>query len=148
MFSSRTLVLVLGVAFIIIDQWVKLIALVALDNPSYVLGNQSIWLDLDLSLNPGAFLSLGAGMPALLKQLIFVVAVGAVCCWASVWAFRHWQATPIKAFAAWFIAVGGLSNLVLNIGTLHTGVFNLADIAIMAGAAVLMVDALTRPAKR
>ncbi len=162
MFSSRTLVLVLGVAFIIIDQWVKLIALVALDNHSYVLGNQSIWLDLALSLNPGAFLSLGAGMPALLKQLIFVVAVGAVCCWASVWAFRHWQATPIKAFAAWFIAVGGLSNLidrvfreghvvdylVLNIGSLHTGVFNLADIAIMAGAAVLMVDALTRPANR
>ena len=162
MFSSRTLVLVLGVAFIIIDQWVKLIALVALDNHSYVLGNQSVWLDLALSLNPGAFLSLGAGMPALLKQLIFVVAVGVVCCWASVWAFRHWQAAPVKAFAAWFIAVGGLSNLidrvfreghvvdylVLNIGSLHTGVFNLADIAIMAGAAVLLVDALTRPAKR
>jgi signal peptidase II len=38
--------------------------------------------------------------------------------------------------------------LVLNIGTLHTGVFNLADIAIMAGATVLVVDGITRPSKR
>ncbi|WP_248919790.1 signal peptidase II [Pseudomonas entomophila] len=162
MFTSRTFVLVLGLAFVIIDQWVKLIALVALDNHSYVLGNQSIWLDLALSLNPGAFLSLGANLPAGLKLLVFVVVVGVVCCWASIWAFRQWQTAPVKASAAWFIAVGGLANLidrvfrdghvvdylVLNVGSLHTGVFNLADIAIMAGAAVLVVDGLTRPAKR
>ncbi|CAK15172.1 signal peptidase II [Pseudomonas entomophila] len=162
MLSSRTLVLILGVAFIILDQWVKLIALVALNNHSYVFGNQNVWLDLALSLNPGAFLSLGAGLAPGLKQLIFVVAVGIVCCWAIAWAYKHWQTAPIKASAAWFIAMGGLSNLidrvfrdghvvdylVLNVGSLHTGVFNLADIAIMAGAAVLMVDGLTRPAKR
>lgn len=162
MFSSRTLVLTLGVAFVILDQWVKLIALVALNNHSYVYGNQSVWLDLALSLNPGAFLSLGAGLAPWLKQLVFVVAVGVVCAWAMVWAWRHWQSAPVKASAAWFIAVGGLSNLidrvirdghvvdylVLNIGTLHTGVFNLADIAIMAGATVLVVDGITRPSKR
>lgn len=162
MFTSRTLVLTLGVAFIIVDQWVKLIALVALNNHSYVYGNQTVWLDMALSLNPGAFLSLGAGMAPLLKLLIFVAAVGVVCCWAMVWAFRHWASSPVKATAAWFIAMGGLSNLidrvsrdghvvdylVLNVGTLHTGVFNLADVAIMAGVAVLLVDAVTRPAKR
>lgn len=162
MLSSRTLVLILGVAFIILDQWVKLIALVALNNHSYVFGNESIWLDLALSLNPGAFLSLGAGLAPGLKQLIFVVAVGIACCWAIAWAYKHWQTAPVKASAAWFIAMGGLSNLidrvfrdghvvdylVLNVGSLHTGVFNLADIAIMAGAAVLVVDGLTRPAKR
>ncbi|MDR2306960.1 MAG: signal peptidase II [Paucimonas sp.] len=161
MLSSRTLTLILGVAFIILDQWVKLIALVALKDHSYVLGSQPLWLDISLSLNPGAFLSLGAGLAPVLKLLVFVLAVGLVCCWASIWAFKQWQHAPVKACAAWFIAVGGLSNLidrvsrdghvvdylVLNLGPLHTGVFNLADIAIMAGAAVLLVDALTRPGK-
>ncbi|MNE97816.1 Lipoprotein signal peptidase [compost metagenome] len=61
----------------------------------------------------------------------------------------------------YFIALGGISNLidrvardghvvdylVLNLGSLHTGVFNLADIAIMAGAVVLAVDGLTKPSK-
>ncbi|MDH0647785.1 signal peptidase II [Pseudomonas sp. GD03858] len=159
MLSSRTLVLILGAAFIILDQWVKLIALVALNSHSYVFGNQSVWLDLALSLNPGAFLSLGAGLAPGLKQLIFVVAVGVVCCWAVVWALRHWQRTPVRAGAAYFIAMGGLSNLidrvlrdghvvdylVLNLGPLHTGVFNLADIAIMAGALILALGVLKKP---
>jgi signal peptidase II len=152
MLSSRTLTLMLGVAFILLDQWVKLIALVALKSHSYAFGNQHLWLDVALSLNPGAFLSLGASLSPGLKQLIFVVAVGVVCVWAIVWALRHWQATPLKAGSAYFIAMGGLSNLidrvsrdghvvdylVLNVGPLHTGVFNLADIAIMAGAGVLL----------
>ncbi|PYC28918.1 signal peptidase II [Pseudomonas mosselii] len=160
MLSSRTLVLILGVAFIMLDQWVKLIALVALNNHSYVFGNQLVWLDLALSLNPGAFLSLGASLSPGLKQLIFVAAVGVACCWAVTWALRHWQATPVKAGAAYFIAMGGLANLidrvlrdghvvdylVLNLGPLHTGVFNLADIAIMAGALVLALGAWKKPA--
>ncbi|WP_460419030.1 signal peptidase II [Pseudomonas sp. microsymbiont 2] len=159
MLSSRTLVLILGAAFIILDQWVKLIALVALNSHSYVFGNQSVWLDLALSLNPGAFLSLGAGLAPGLKQLIFVVAVGVVCCWAVAWALRHWQRTPVRAGAAYFVAMGGLSNLidrvlrdghvvdylVLNLGPLHTGVFNLADIAIMAGALILALGVLKKP---
>lgn len=160
MLSSRTLVLILGVAFIMLDQWVKLIALVGLNNHSYVFGNQIVWLDLALSLNPGAFLSLGASLSPGLKQMIFVAAVGVACCWAVTWAFRHWQATPVKAGAAYFIAMGGLANLidrvlrdghvvdylVLNLGPLHTGVFNLADIAIMAGALVLGLGAMKKPA--
>lgn len=35
--------------------------------------------------------------------------------------------------------------LVLNLGPLHTGVFNLADIAIMAGAGVLLWTGLKKP---
>jgi signal peptidase II len=162
MLSSRTLTLMLGVAFILLDQWVKLIALVALKSRSYAFGNQQLWLDVTLSLNPGAFLSLGASLSPGLKQLIFVVAVGVVCVWAIVWALRHWQATPLKAGAAYFIAMGGLSNLidrvsrdghvvdylVLNVGPLHTGVFNLADIAIMAGAGVLLWTGMKKSEQR
>ncbi|MFV3406410.1 signal peptidase II [Pseudomonas sp. NY15463] len=162
MLSSRTLTLMLGVAFILLDQWVKLIALVALKSRSYAFGNQQLWLDMTLSLNPGAFLSLGASLSPGLKQLIFVVAVGVVCVWAIVWALRHWQATPLKAGAAYFIAMGGLSNLidrvsrdghvvdylVFNVGPLHTGVFNLADIAIMAGAGVLLWTGMKKSEQR
>jgi len=149
--QSRLVAVLIGVAFVIFDQWIKLLALVALKAQSYSFGNSVAWMDVSLSLNPGAFLSLGANLAPGLKQLIFVVAVGVVCCWAIGWALSRWTRTPLKAVSVYFIALGGVSNvvdyLVLNLGSLHTGVFNLADIAIMAGAVVLAVDGLTKPSK-
>ncbi|MCV9917897.1 signal peptidase II [Pseudomonas sp. BT-42-2] len=159
--QSRLVAVLIGVAFVIFDQWIKLLALVALKAQSYSFGNSVAWMDVGLSLNPGAFLSLGANLAPGLKQLIFVVAVGVVCCWAIGWALSRWTRAPLKAVSVYFIALGGVSNLidrvardghvvdylVLNLGSLHTGVFNLADIAIMAGAVVLAVDGLTKPSK-
>lgn len=157
--QSRYFALVLGLAFIALDQWVKLLALATLPTQSFIFGNHLAWLDIALSLNPGAFLSLGAALAPGLKQLIFIVAVGVACCWAICWALSRWKTAPTKAAAAYFIALGGASNLidrlfrdghvvdylVLNLGPLHTGVFNIADIAIMAGAAVLALNGLQKP---
>ncbi|EIK93922.1 prolipoprotein signal peptidase (Signal peptidase II.) [Pseudomonas sp. M47T1] len=92
-------------------------------------------------------------MPPLVKQLIFILAV-AVVVWAGYWALRHWAALPHKAFALYAIALGDVGNLIdrvfrdghvvgyliVNVGALHTGVFNIADIAITAGAMVLAWD--------
>ncbi|HDS1737567.1 signal peptidase II [Pseudomonas sp. BP8] len=159
--QSRYIAVLIGLAFVFLDQWVKLLALAGLQAQSFTFGNSLAWLDVALSLNPGAFLSLGANLAPGLKQLIFVLAVGVVCCWAIGWALSRWTRTPAKAAAAYFIALGGLSNLidrvvreghvvdylVINLGPLHTGVFNIADIAIMVGAAVLALDGLKKPVK-
>ncbi|MDX9663728.1 signal peptidase II [Pseudomonas sp. P5_152] len=157
--TSRWFAVLLGLVFIAFDQWIKVLALLSLAAQSFKIGGSFAWLDIALSLNPGAFLSLGAGLAPAVKQLIFIVGVGAVVCWAICWALSRWASSPGKALAVYCIALGGASNLidrvlrdghvvdylVLNLGSLHTGVFNLADIAIMAGAAALLVAELRKP---
>lgn len=148
----RALVILMGVAFIVLDQWVKALALVGLDHQSFHFGGSRIGLEVALSLNPGAFLSLGAGLSPQVKQLIFVAGVGVVVCWGIGWALSRWTASAGRAAAVYFIALGGASNLIdrvyreghvvdylfVNLGPIHTGVFNIADIAIVAGALALV----------
>lgn len=82
---GRTFALLAGIAFVAVDQLVKLLALISLQASSFKIGSNPINLALELSLNPGAFLSLGAALPPQVKQLIFIVAVA----W-GIWAvFDH-----------------------------------------------------------
>lgn len=150
-----------GLAFIALDQWVKVIALAKLPSESFRYGGEYAWLDIALSLNPGAFLSLGAQLAPMLKQAIFVGAVAMVVGWAIWWALSRWNVDTAKAAAVYLIALGGASNLIdrvyreghvvdylmLNLGTLHTGVFNIADIAITGGALYLLFEGIFKPRK-
>ncbi|KOP52213.1 peptidase A8 [Pseudomonas coronafaciens pv. porri] len=152
MMRSRFFALLIGLGFIALDQGVKLQALGALKSGSFRFGGSFLWLDIALSLNPGAFLSLGAGLAPGLKQVIFIVGVAAVVCWATWWALARWTSSPRRSAAVYLLALGGASNLldrvfreghvvdylVLNLGAMHTGVFNIADVAIMVGAGMLL----------
>ncbi len=158
---SRTFALFAGIAFIAIDQLVKLLALVSLQANSFKFGASPINLALELSLNPGAFLSLGAALPAQVKKLIFIVGVAVVVAWAMGWSLSNWSQPLRKVLPLYAIALGGIANLidrvfrdghvvdymVLNVGPTHTGVFNIADIAITAGALFLMLDLFVKPRK-
>ncbi|ROM95067.1 signal peptidase II [Pseudomonas brassicacearum] len=158
---SRLFAVLIGLGFIALDQWVKVQALLTLQSHSFRLGGNFAWLNIALSLNAGAFLSLGAGLAPGVKQLIFIVGVAAFVCWATWWALACWVSSPVKAAAVYFIALGGASNLIdrvfreghvvdyliLNLGSVHTGVFNIADIAIMVGTGVLLLDELRRHRK-
>ncbi len=97
--------------------------------------------------NRGAFLSMGENMPADLRAWIFngVVAVGLAA--LAVYLFRNPDVPLSLVFA------GGIGNLIdrlrfhgrvtdflyLHAGPLHTGVFNVADMAITAGAIWLII---------
>lgn len=158
LFNGRTVALLWGAAFVVADQLVKWLALSVLQANSFRLGSSPVNLALELSLNPGAFLSLGAALPAWLKQLIFILGVAVVVGWAGYWALRNWARSTRQAMAVYAIALGGVGNLidrvfrdghvvdymVFNVGSLHTGVFNLADIAITAGALFLAAGMLRR----
>lgn len=158
---SRLFAVFIGLGLIALDQWVKVQALLALKSDSFRLGGSFAWVDIALSLNPGAFLSLGSGLTPGVKQLIFVVGVSGVVLWSTYWAFSRWASSLGKAVAVYLIALGGASNLIdrvfrdghvvdyllLNLGSLHTGVFNIADIAIMAGAGMLCLSGLRRHPK-
>lgn len=158
---DRTFALLAGLAFIAVDQLVKLLALVSLHAHSFKIGANPINLALELSLNPGAFLSLGAALPPQVKQLIFIVGVAVVVAWALWWSLSNWNQPLRKVLPLYAIALGGIANLidrvfrdghvvdymVLNVGPAHTGVFNIADIAITVGALYLMMDVFMKPRK-
>ncbi|WP_219267127.1 signal peptidase II [Pseudomonas sp. Xaverov 259] len=158
---GRTFALLAGIAFIAVDQLVKLLALISLQASSFKIGSNPINLALELSLNPGTFLSLGAALPPQVKQLIFIVGVAVVVAWAMWWSLSNWSQPLRKVLPLYAIALGGIANLidrvfrdghvvdymVLNVGPTHTGVFNIADIAITAGALFLMLDLFMKPHK-
>ncbi len=110
-------------------------------------------LTLVLTQNSGAFLSLGASLPPGARTLIFslIVAIGLG---AAAWAlFRGKLEHPGEAAALALVIGGGAGNLVdrlvfhgrvtdflyLAAGPLHTGVFNVADVAITSGVIWLLV---------
>lgn len=108
-------------------------------------------LRLTYAENPGGFLSLGADMPPALRTAVFSVATAVILLVLAVWAWRHRSRTWHTAAVALFIA-GGVSNwldrvrdghvvdfLNIGIGGFRTGVFNVADVAIMLGAALFVI---------
>ena len=97
--------------------------------------------------NTGGFLSLGAGLPPAVRTAVFTVATGVALLALAMVAFRRrsdtWAATGLVLLFS-----GGVSNwldriargsvvdfLNVGIGPIRTGIFNLADVAIMCGAA-------------
>jgi len=103
--------------------------------------------------NPGAFLGLGDQLPAGARVVLLVgvniLILGAL----GWWAFRRQHGLLIRA-AATLVIAGGLGNLidrtlreggrvvdflVVGIGPLRTGVFNVADVAVMLGVGLLFV---------
>ena len=114
-------------------------------------------LRLEYTENPGAFLSLGAKLSDDARFWIFTVMVSALLIGLLVFAFRMSPNTPFLIILAIALIVGGgLSNLIdrlmndgrvvdfmqLGIGPLRTGVFNVADVVIMGGLAVMLVVVL------
>jgi signal peptidase II len=107
--------------------------------------------------NSGAFLSAGGRLPEGVRFALLVAGVGVGLLAALAVLLAQRTLAPRRGFAAAVMLGGGLANwldrlsdgtvtdfLVLAAGPLHTGVFNLADAAILAGALGLCLPA--RPA--
>jgi signal peptidase II len=107
--------------------------------------------------NPGAFLSLGATLPDAARFWIFVVAAALLLGGVGVFALRFSQRTPLLLVIALALVMGGgLGNLIdrivnnghvidfmqIGISRLHTGIFNVADMAIMTGVAMTLFATL------
>lgn len=110
--------------------------------------------------NPGAFLSLGAGLSPQWRFLLGVVFSGAALVGLAVFAARSTQLSTVQRLGLGLVVAGGLGNLVdrivndgrvvdfvsLGVGPLRTGIFNVADVAITAGVLAAMVAGLKRSA--
>ncbi len=119
-------------------------------------GERHSWLGdvfrLELVRNAGAFLSLGASLPPGVRSALFTWGVGVVVVGAAWMALFRAHSRPALVGAA-LVAGGGLGNLWdrlvagglvvdfmnLGLGSLRTGIFNVADLAIVGGALVLVL---------
>jgi signal peptidase II len=108
--------------------------------------------------NPGSFLSFGDSLPKTLRQALFTFFVGAGLLGLLLYLAFGCRLNRWLFIGLGLICAGGIGNLIdrithhglvsdfifIRAGPFHTGVFNLADIAIMAGGAVVACDFLTR----
>ena len=140
---------------IAVDQGTKLLARRTLMN-SYPV-HRGV-LTLLHTENPGAFLSLGAELPPNVRHLIFdgLVSIGLLVAGFVLFTGRMQPGPDDVAIA--FIIGGGIGNLIdrfrlggrvtdfifLQAGPLHTGVFNVADMAITGGVLWLAISWMFR----
>ncbi len=100
--------------------------------------------------NQGSFLGLGAELPASVRFAVFTVGVGILLVSLIAYAVRRGRSSAdLLGFG--MIFSGGASNWVdrlsdgrvvdflnVGIGPIRTGIFNIADMAILAGVVVLL----------
>lgn len=136
------------------DQWTKHLARVHLQQKNEVLHYAGNVLTLIYAENSGAFLSLGAELPEIVRRFVLdgIVGIGlAVAAWVL---FTGRMSGKWDELALALIIAGGAGNLIdrirnhgrvtdfiyLAAGPLHTGVFNVADMGITSGVIWLMLS--------
>jgi signal peptidase II len=146
--ASRLLALVLVLTTIGCDRVTKHLATTHLaDSPprSYFADT----LRIEYAENTGAFLGIGGELPDSLRTSLLQIGVGvALAALAVVALRRNWQG--VQLIGASLAFSGGLSNLLdriardrvvdflnVGLGPLRTGIFNVADVAILAGMVLI-----------
>ena len=133
-----------------LDQWTKPLVRAHVSVPRTYLGGLHTLVRTE---NTGAFLSVGADLPAWIRTLVFGGFVAVMLVGFTIAVVRGSISARGDTVAAAMIIGGGFGNLIdrllrtghvtdflyLEAGPLHTGVFNVADMAITAGVIWLIV---------
>lgn len=139
-------------AIVLIDQTSKYLAISLFEGkePISLLGGCLRFL---LAENRGGFLSLGASLPEEARNIIFLVFSSIFLLIFSVFTLRESSITPGVLAASSMIIGGGVGNLIdrifrdgavidfvnVGVGSLRTGIFNVADMAVLFGCILLFV---------
>jgi len=134
-----------------LDQLTKWVAAehLTLTVPIHFLGDS---LRLQLAHNSGAFLSLGASLSELIRQNLLLLGSGGMLGALLVFSLLYRTDNKRLVIALALVFSGGISNLLdriyhdgyvidflnIGLGRLRSGIFNIADIAIMVGAIMLL----------
>ena len=106
--------------------------------------------------NAGAFLGLGSSMPRELRFALFVILTGVILALTLAFIARVGDLGLGSLIGLSLVAGGGVGNLIdrilndgavtdfvrLGIGSLRTGIFNLADVAIVVGVVMILLWSL------
>jgi signal peptidase II len=146
--SPKRLLLILAILFSCVgcDQATKSVAKAYLSDshPIVLLGDT---VRLELARNYGAFLSLGSSVGESSNGVLLSLLVGSVLAGLLIYVFVTRPQNPLVGASIALVVGGGVSNLIdrlryggyvvdflnVGIGSLRTGIFNVADMAIMAG---------------
>lgn len=156
--SRYPAVLISVIAVLGLDQWTKVLATANLKGePEQLFLNG--WFKLTYALNDGAFLSLGSDLGPVLRPILLTI-FPAVLLLGLVWyIFREKDLNTWQVVSLALIVGGGLSNIVDRIiyGKVvdmmqilidplpPTGIFNIADVAIMVGMFMMLPFAFRKP---
>jgi signal peptidase II len=116
------------------------------------------FIEFTLAENPGAFLSFGASLPQAARRAIFTVGVSCGLAFLLAYLVRRPGLRWLPFLGLALIWAGGMSNLidrfargglvtdfvVVRVGPYHTGVFNLADFAVLIGLLMLVTSLRAR----
>jgi len=105
--------------------------------------------------NKGAFLSIGSALPVFMRIVLLNVLPLVVLVLAALYVFTKPNLSRITTIGTCFVIGGGLGNIYdrlvygsvtdflhIDFVIFRTGVFNLADVSIMVGAFVIVLDVL------
>ncbi len=149
-FSRFLLILFIALLNVGCDQQTKVLAVEHLQGEPvlYYLGDTFRLL---FAENTGAFLSIGSDLPAnvrlwVLNIIPLVVLIGVLCYTVFAQSLTRWHLIALSC-----VIGGGFSNIAdriaygkvvdfmnMGIGSLRTGIFNFADVSIMAGMGILL----------
>jgi signal peptidase II len=131
------------------DQVTKAVARDTLHRPLSYLGGSVI---LERAQNPGAFLNLGVEWPTAVRFWIFSVGVAAFLLVCAIYLIRQQRMNTRLTVALSLLLAGGTGNLIdrlyfgsvtdflnVGVGNLRTGIFNVADMAIVLSLLILLV---------
>lgn len=109
--------------------------------------------------NPGGFLSLGASLPPTARTAVFSVATGIALLMLVIVALRR-RTNRLATLGVTLFVAGGASNWIdrlvrgsvvdflnVGVGPVRTGIFNIADVAIMLGIGVFVLAEFHRKQK-
>lgn len=157
--ATRARLLALTVALCLVaDRLTKLAARAWLDPARPLNGWLGLWR-FEYIENAGSFLSLGAGLPAATRFWLWILGVGALLLALLYFALTAPTLPRSVLLALALIIGGGLGNWIdrwlhagrvvdfvsVGIGPVRTGIFNVADLAIMLGIGWLLVYEVYSP---
>ena len=103
--------------------------------------------------NTGAALSLGENLPPILKSIFLQILPLIVLMFLFRWILVHKDIPILNVVAFSFILGGGIGNIYdrilydsvtdfmyIEIGFLHTGIFNMADVSVVVGSLLLFLS--------
>jgi signal peptidase II len=107
---------------------------------------------LQMALNPGAFLNFGAGLSERLRFWCFEIGVVIFLAGLAFALLRRQQTRPHLLIGLTLMLSGGIGNLLdrlyqggvtdfllLTVGSLRTGIFNFADVAVTLGGLLIFI---------
>lgn len=103
--------------------------------------------------NKGAFLGMGSSLSPTLRSILLLILPSAVMLALLIYLLKYKEITQISVVALSFIVGGGIGNiydrivygsvtdmLYIDLEFAHTGIFNLADVSVMVGTGLILLE--------